>query len=192
MKIRPFSPMDAQFCFKVRSNAFIQKFYGELTPEEVAAAVNAFMPNDYIRMAAEMPFFIAEQGGTPVGFFMLKRKDTSTAELPLVYIDLESLGQEIGSDCIDYIERWLSSNWREVNTVIPKYNGGFYKKVGFVPSEDTFCEFGGRKVNALRLVKKINVSGLYRPLKGGINENCYHGGRWGRRLLWGLARSQRA
>ncbi len=29
MKIRPFSPMDAQFCFKMRSNAFMQKFYGE-------------------------------------------------------------------------------------------------------------------------------------------------------------------
>ena len=165
MKIRPFSPMDAQLCFKMRSNAFIQKFYGELKPEDVAAAVNAFMPNDYIRMAAEMPFFIAEQDGTPVGFFALKRRDPSTAELPLIYIDLENLGQGIGSDCIDYIERWLSSSWREVNTlivdtVIPKYNGGFYKKVGFVPSEDTFCEFGGRKVKALRLVKKINVDGL--------------------------------
>ena len=165
MKIRPFSPMDAQLCFKMRSNAFIQEFYGELNPEEVAAAVNAFMPNDYIRMAAEMPFFIVEQDGTPVGFFTLKRKDLNTAELPLIYIDLESLGQGIGSDCIDYIERWLSSNWKEVNTlivdtVIPKYNGGFYKKVGFVLSEDTFCEFGGQKVKALRLVKKINVAGL--------------------------------
>ncbi len=163
--------MDAQFCFKMRSNAFIRKFYEELKPEEVAAAVNAFMPNDYIRMAAETPFFIAEQDGIPVGFFMLKRKDSCTAELPLIYLDLEYLGQGIGSDCIDYIEWWLSSKWKEVNTlivdtVIPKYNGGFYQKVGFVPSEDTYCEFGGRKVKALRLVKKIDVGGLRRSHKG--------------------------
>jgi len=43
MKIRPFSPIDAQFCYKIRNDALIQKFYGELKPEEVTAAANAFM-----------------------------------------------------------------------------------------------------------------------------------------------------
>jgi hypothetical protein len=36
MKIRPFQPDDAEACFRLRSNAFIQKFHGELTPEEIA------------------------------------------------------------------------------------------------------------------------------------------------------------
>ena len=140
MNIRPFQPDDAEFCFRLRSNAFIKTFYGELTPEEVAAAVNAYMPNDYIRMAENMPFFIVEQNGTSIGFFALKRKDSSTAELPLIYLNSDSIGQGIGSSCIDYIERWLSSNWREVSTlivdtVIPKYNSGFYMKVGFIPGE---------------------------------------------------------
>lgn len=118
------------------------------------------MPNDYIRMAENMPFFIVEQNCTSIGFFALKRKDSSTVELPLIYLNLDSIGQGIGSLCIDYIERWVSSNWREVSTlivdtVIPKYNSGFYKKVGFIPSEDTFCEFLGQRVKALRLIKKI-------------------------------------
>ena len=160
MKIRPFQPDDAESCFRLRSNAFIQKFCGELTPEEVAAAVNAYMPNDYIQMAENMPFFIVEQNGTSIGFFALKRKDSSTAELPLIYLNLDSIGQGIGSLCIDYIERWLSSNWREVSTlivdtVIPKYNSGFYKKAGFMPNEDTFCEFSGQRMKALRLIKKF-------------------------------------
>ena len=160
MKIRPFQADDAESCFRLRSNAFIQKFYGELTPEEVAAAVNAYMPNDYIRMAQETAFFIVEEDGSPIGFFNLKRKDKTTAEVPLIYLDLDSLSGGIGSACIDYIEKWLAENWLEVNTlvvdtVIPKYNSGFYKKVGFKPSEFTYCEFLGQKLKALRLVKKL-------------------------------------
>lgn len=60
MNFRRFETQDAAFCFKVRSNAFIQKFYGELTPVEVAAGVNSFMPDDYIRISKAMPFFIVE------------------------------------------------------------------------------------------------------------------------------------
>lgn len=160
MKVRPFKKTDAAFCFRVRSSAFIKKFCGELTPQEVTAAVNAYMPEDYIRMAKETTFFIVELDGTPIGFFNLKRKDKRTAELPLIYLDLGHLGRGIGSACIDYMEKWLLENWLEidtiiVDTVIPKYNSGFYIKVGFKPSETTYCEFLGQKVKAMRLIKKL-------------------------------------
>ena len=160
MKIRPFRPDDAESCFRLRSNAFIQKFYGELTPEEIAAAVNAYMPDDFIRMARKNPCFIVEEDGNPIGFFNLRRKDKITAEIPLIYLDLDRLGQGFGTACIEYMEKWLWENWLEVNTllvdtVIPKYNGGFYKKVGFKPSGFTYCEFLGKKLKALRLLKKI-------------------------------------
>ena len=160
MNFRPFQPEDAVFCFRLRSNAFIQKFYGELTAAEVAAAVNSYMPDDYIRLARECPVFIVEKEGTPVAFFNLKRKDRSTAELPLIYIDLKCLGDGIGTACVDFMDHWLQENWPEVDTlivdtVIPKYNSGFYKKAGFEPTEQTHCEFLGRKLKALRLRKKI-------------------------------------
>ena len=160
MEVRPFQKSDAVFCFRLRSSAFIEEFYGELTPQEVSAAVNSYMPEDYIRMAQETPFFIVEQNGVAVGFFNLKRKDKSTAELPLIYLALDCLGKGLGSACIDYIEKWLSANWTEVetlivDTVIPKYNSGFYKKVGFKPSVSTYCEFLGQKLRALRLVQKL-------------------------------------
>lgn len=166
MNVRKFRPDDAESCFRLRSNAFIQKFYGELTPQEVSAAVNAYMPNDYIRMVEEIPFFIVEQNGSTIGFFTLRRQDTTTAELPLIYIDLDNLGKGIGSACIDYIEKWLSSSWDEVkalivDTVIPRYNGGFYKKLGFIPIEDTFCNFGGHKIKALRLIKRLNIGDIH-------------------------------
>lgn len=134
MNIRKFKPGDAEACFRLRSNAFIQKFHGELSLQEIASAVNTYMPNDYIQMAEEMPFFIVEESDDVIGFFNLRRKDSRTAELPLIYIDLDNLGIGIGSACIEYIERWLSSNWKEVttlivDTVIPKYNSKFYVKV---------------------------------------------------------------
>ena len=160
MKLRPFQPEDAVICFRLRSNAFIRKFYGELTAEDVAAAVNAYMPDDYIRMARECPIFIVEKDGVPVAFFNLKRKDRRTAELPLIYINLDCLGAGIGRDCVDYMVKWLQENWPEVDalivdTVIPKYNSGFYKKAGFVPGEFTHCNFLGHKLKALRLTKKL-------------------------------------
>jgi GNAT superfamily N-acetyltransferase len=154
-------PRDAVFCFKTRSNAFIQKFYGELSPEAVAAGVNAYMPKDYIRMAKKMEFFIVEENSIPVGFFTIKRVDAITAEIPLIYIDLNHLGKGIGTACIHFIKKWLSSNWIDVgtlivDTVIPEYNGGFYQRLGFIPIEETFCDFPDQKVKALRLCKELN------------------------------------
>ena len=160
MKIRPFQPDDAESCFRLRSNAFIQKFYEELTPEEIAAAVNAYMPNDFILMAQKNPCFIVEDDGNPIGFFNLKRKDDITAEIPLIYLDLDRLGGGFGTACIEHMEKWLLENWSQVytlvvDTVIPKYNSGFYRKVGFKTKEFTYCEFSGKKLKALRLIKKI-------------------------------------
>jgi GNAT superfamily N-acetyltransferase len=162
MNIRKFKPDDAETCFRIRSKAFIQKFHNELSLQEIASAVNAYMPNDYIRMAREMPFFVVEENDRISGFFNLKRKDAKTAELPLIYVDIDTLGKGIGSACIDYIEGWLSSNWEEVSrlivdTVIPKYNCKFYEKVGFKAIGDAYCDFLGNKIKALRLEKKLNI-----------------------------------
>jgi GNAT superfamily N-acetyltransferase len=162
MNIRKFNPDDAETCFRLRSDAFIQKFHDELSLKDIASAVNAYMPNDYIRMAQEMPFFVVEENEAVFGFFNLKRKDLKTAELPLIYIDLNTLGKGIGTACIDYIEEWLSSNWKEVkilivDTVIPKFNSKFYEKMGFKPIGDAYCEFLGHKIKALRLAKKLDV-----------------------------------
>jgi GNAT superfamily N-acetyltransferase len=162
MNIRKFKPDDAEACFRLRSDAFIQKFNDELSLQDIASAVNAYMPGDYIRMAQEMPFFIVEENGRIYGFFNLKREDLNTAELPLIYVGLDALGKGIGSACIDYIEEWLSSNWKEVthlivDTVIPKYNGKFYEKMGFKSICDTYCEFLGHRLKALRLAKKLDA-----------------------------------
>jgi GNAT superfamily N-acetyltransferase len=162
MHIRHFRPDDAETCFKLRSNAYIQKFYDELAPREIAAAVNAYMPRDYVRMAQEIPVFMVEKDDLVVGFFTLKRLDTTTAELPLIYIDLAHLGQGIGSACIAYAEGWLQANWAPVttlvvDTIIPNYNRGFYEKMGFAPAGETLCEFQGHRVKALRLIKRMQI-----------------------------------
>ncbi|MCP4694777.1 MAG: GNAT family N-acetyltransferase [Desulfobacterales bacterium] len=160
MNIRFFTPGDAEFCFKTRSRAFIEKFYGELSPRAVSAGVHAYMPEDYIRMAAETPFFVVEENSRKAGFFTIQRKDESTSEIPLIYIDDQHLGKGLGKACIRFIEKWLASNWPEVerlivDTVIPRYNGAFYQKAGFTPCEQVVCNFPGHAVKALRLRKKI-------------------------------------
>ena len=108
-----------------------------------------------------MPLFIVEDEDVSLGFFAVKRVDNLTAELLLIYIDLNYLGRGIGKSCIQFIEKWLLTNWPEirsliVDTVIPEYNREFYQSLGFSPDGETFCDFAGEKVKALRLRKKIN------------------------------------
>ena len=161
MKIREFKAEDAEFCFKVRSNVYIQKFYNELSLKEIASCVNTYMPKDFIHMAKKVEFFIVEKNDLPIGFFTIKRINQNKAEIPLIYIDLNHQGKGIGKICIHFIENWITSNWKEVNrlfldTIIPKNNRGFYEKVGFVPIKETLCEFQGLEIKALRLSKKLN------------------------------------
>jgi len=107
MNIRKFKPKDAEFCFKVRSKAFTQKFHNELSSKEIAACVNAYMPEDYIIMAEKVEFFVIEDNASNIGFFTIQRKNQTTAEIPLIYIDLNHTGKGIGKACIQYIEDWI-------------------------------------------------------------------------------------
>jgi GNAT superfamily N-acetyltransferase len=160
MKIRRFEPEDSTFCFRTRCAAFIQKFYEEIGPEAVSAGVNAYMPDDYIQMSSIIEIFIIEEKQERKGFFAIKRTDAITAEIPFIYIDLKFLDRGYGSKTIQYIEKWIESNWPKVekiflNTIIPKYNGGFYKKMGFKLVGKSCCIYGERSVKAKRFEKQI-------------------------------------
>lgn len=160
MHFRKFEQADAEFCFKVRNAAFIKLFYDEIGADIVTLCVNAYMPSDYIKMSDEMEIFIAENNNLPVGFLTIKRTDQTHAEIPLIYFDLNHTGKGIGTISIKFIENWIVTNWKEVDilwldTIIPKYNSGFYKKVGFTESGKSECEFNGLKVPSVRFSKKL-------------------------------------
>lgn len=157
---RCFRMEDADFCFKVRSRAYILEFYDELGPEAVAACVNAYMPADYVGMAQGQELFVVESDHVPVGFFTIARHDRISAEIPLIFVELELLGRGIGSWCMRYIEEWVRENWAEVtrlflDTIIPKYNGGFYRKMGFEQIGESVCRFPGIRIPAVRFAKQV-------------------------------------
>jgi GNAT superfamily N-acetyltransferase len=157
---RWFRPDDAEFCYETRRSAYIQEFTDELSEQEIAAAMSTYEPVDYIHMAERMPFFVVELHTERIGFITLKRLDTHTAEIPLIYITLKYINTGIGTKCIAYIEQWIREHWSDVtilivDTIIPNYNSGFYKKVGFTTDKQVFCEFKGFKVKALRLSKQL-------------------------------------
>ena len=162
INIRNFKDQDADICFKIRSSAFIQKFYPELGARATSAGVNAYMPEDYVRMANTAPFFVAEDSSGVVGFITIARRGARVAEILLIYIELKQLGKQIGQTLVAYIEQWVTANWPDVttlsvDTVIPEYNSGFYKKIGFVPAGHVVCDFPEMQVPALRLQKKLNA-----------------------------------
>jgi GNAT superfamily N-acetyltransferase len=127
----------------------------------VAAGVNAYLPSRYVEMAQEDEFFVALEEDRRVGFFTIRRVDRATAEIPLIYLDLARRGEGFGSECMRHIERWIAASWSEVSTlfldtVIPNYNGGFYRKMGFDPVGETFCELSSLRVRAVRFEKRLD------------------------------------
>ena len=158
MKVRRFKPNDSDFCFKIRCDAFIIKFYDEIGPHAVAAGINAYLPQDYVELSKITEFFIVESESQRVGFFTLKRVNQNTAEIPLIYFDLSLTGKGLGSSCMKYIEHWIQTEWKNVtnlylDTIIPKYNGGFYRKLGFEETTKTYCQFNDLRIPALRFEK---------------------------------------
>jgi len=113
-------------------------------------------------MSDEGEVFVVEEGEDRVGFFTLKRTSRTRAELPLIYLDLDHVGKGIGTRCIEYIEEWIRAHWGEVSalfvdTIIPNYNGGFYRKVGFRQVGETACDFPDASVPAIRFEKQLGV-----------------------------------
>jgi GNAT superfamily N-acetyltransferase len=162
MQIRKFNPTDANFCYEIRCDAYIKIFNNELEPDIVDACINAYQPENYVKMAQKYEFFIVEENKEVIGFFTLKKKNNTTAEIPLIYLDLEYLNKGIGQKCIKYITDWISLNWKTVDniivdTIIPEINSGFYRKVGFNTLKEVFCFIGDKKVKALRLKKMLNL-----------------------------------
>ncbi len=160
MKFREFSNEDAEFCFKTRSAAFIEKFFNELGPEIVTLCVNAYMPQDYINFSNSMKIFIAEDSGEKVGFVTAKRIDTETAEIPLIYFKLNKLGKGYGKRTMEFVEEWIKANWKEVkkiflDTIIPIYNGDFYRKMNYKETGESVCTFSDQKVRAVRFEKNV-------------------------------------
>jgi ribosomal protein S18 acetylase RimI-like enzyme len=136
MTVRSFEPSDAEACFRIRSEAFIRKYGDRLGAEGVAALVNSYMPSDFVRMSETMRWFVAEEGGVPVGFCTIRFLDETAAELLFLYVRLDRHGRRIGTDLLRHGEDWLRRHRPEVNdfvldTVHPDYNQGFYEKMGF-------------------------------------------------------------
>ena len=160
--LRPFVDSDAETVFRLRAAAFVTQFMDELGPERCAAGINTYMPSDYVRMSREMKFFIAEDRGAPIGFYTLKLDDPKTAELLFIYLDSKYLKRGIGSQLIKHSEAWIRANWPAVetyvvDTAIPKYNGDFYRRIGFKDSGSSECPFPDAPTPALRLSKSVRL-----------------------------------
>lgn len=158
--IRPLVPADAEFCFRVRAEAFILQFCTELGPEAVATGVNAYMPSDYLAMARSMPTFVAELAGDPVGFCMCRRADGPAGEILLLYVRGGEQGHGVGRGLVAHAESWMRAHWPGlrrlvVDTVVPARNQGFYERMGYRPAGEHPYEFPGRTVRAVRLEKAL-------------------------------------
>jgi ribosomal protein S18 acetylase RimI-like enzyme len=159
MKIRNFRPSDAEACLRIRAEAFSHAFTDELDKDGIAAGLRAYEPADLIRISEQGKSFVADDDG-PAGFCTIRKKDAKTAELLFVYVKFDRLKQGLGAALVNHGEKWILANWPDiawfdVETVVPRYNRGFYERLGFVQQENTQVSFPGKIVDALNLRKQI-------------------------------------
>ncbi|MBU2512747.1 GNAT family N-acetyltransferase [bacterium] len=162
MTIRKFSIEDAEFCHRIRCESFESNFLDEIGEEAVNAGIKAYTPDYFIQMAENNEFFISESSGQSAGFFTFKQVVKTTAELVLIYFDARYHQKGLGRLCCEFIDHWIMENWMEVrtifvDTIIPKYNGNFYRKMGYQESRQVVCEFPKMAVSATRFEKRLKV-----------------------------------
>jgi GNAT superfamily N-acetyltransferase len=117
------------------------------------------MPSDYVKMMSSARIFIVEESNHKAGFFTLK-KVGHKAEIQLIYFDAGVINKGFGSKSMEFIENWIKENWQTtthifLDTIIPKYNGGFYEKMGYTNLGISNCSFSGKHVAAIRFEKKL-------------------------------------
>lgn len=144
----------------MRAGAFVQEFYGELGPKAVAAGINAYMPRDYVRMAETMPTFVAVDQQEPIGFVTVRFTDEATSEMLFLYVKLDRTGRGVGSELLRFAEQWVRKEHPQINqmvvdTAVPRYNQGFYEKLGYKPIGESECPFPDGPVRAVRLGKDL-------------------------------------
>lgn len=162
IKLRPFTAADAEDCFRIRTEAFLQEFFYEQDPAVIAAGINAYLPSDYIRMSETAYACVATDEDRVIGFFVLKILDPATAELMLLYLASGYKGKGIGTLLIDHMESWLGEyhpgvSQVELDTIVPGYNQKFYEKMGYVEDGESELRYPGMTVKAVRMAKKLRV-----------------------------------
>ena len=72
------------------------------------------MLQDFITLSNSMEIFIVENDEEKIGFVTIKRIDKETAEIPLIYFNMNKLGKEYGIGNFSVTDEYIS---------IEKYTG---------------------------------------------------------------------
>ena len=162
MIIRDFNPIDAEACLQMRYDAIDIIFRGKISPEGVDAHLREYKPSDLVRISEEGKSFVADDDGSLVGFCTIYKKTPYAVDLPFVYIKLDRLKEGVGTALMNHMEKWIPGNWPEVvcvevKTVIPEYNGRFYKQLGYKEAGPCEIVFKDGTVPAVKYVKNITT-----------------------------------
>jgi ribosomal protein S18 acetylase RimI-like enzyme len=160
--IRDFTEADADACFRIRSAGFIRNFAGYVTPEQIAALVNSWMPSDFVRMSEKMQWLVCEDRDGVAGFCTIKFLDETTAEILFLYVKPDRHRMGIGSRLLDAAVEWLKRNRPEtsrvvLDTVVPRYNRAFYEKHGFEVTGNQTCIRDGLEIPSVVMSRRLHA-----------------------------------
>jgi GNAT superfamily N-acetyltransferase len=180
IRIRPFTPADGPTCHALRRRAFLEVFAGELSPAAVAAGADAYDPDAFGALLAELETFVAEETGEterteraeevgkagktaaaePIAFCTVRFLDETTGEILYLYVSPAHRGHGLGRTLGAWVERWLAEEHPRLrslvlDTAVPLYNRGFWEALGFRALGESRCRYPDGDVVALRLGKTL-------------------------------------
>jgi GNAT superfamily N-acetyltransferase len=119
---------------------------------------------DYARNTEALPTFVAEQGGSVVGFLSLREHFAASWEIDCVAVHADTRAHGIGRALLQHAERWLlqrGAMFLQVKTLAASHPSQayaetrrFYEAAGFVPVE-VLPTLWGERLPVLLSVKCI-------------------------------------
>jgi putative acetyltransferase len=154
MIIRKAAVDDVQAILKVHTRSVESLCARDYTPKQIRAWVDNKKTDKYIEVIQRDPTFVAEIGGTIVGFIRFR---PSTNELSSIFVDPDYVRQGIASKlfkkaCDEAKHLDLTYFWLDASlTAVP-----FYDAMGFIMQGTTTHKFSGVDLKCLRMHKSLD------------------------------------
>jgi ribosomal protein S18 acetylase RimI-like enzyme len=144
--IRAYQPSDASACHALRRAAFLGAFGEFLSPEEAQAGADSYDAAEYAARIGGMTTWVAVRDRAIVGFCAVRVHPQARAEVAYLYVGEEHRGAGLGSRLLRHAEKYISEAHPDLaaffmDTVVPKYNQGFWERMGYRVVGKSGCEY---------------------------------------------------
>lgn len=148
--VREATTEDVDAIVDVAEDAWYAAYGGVLDPPAIAEAVSEYYDPALVETGIEhdaIAFFVAELGGSVVGFASAERTWADEVELHTLYVHPDRWGEGVGSALVDRVVSWAREEGVDrvaCGVLADNVVGvGFFEAIGFIRGRETEAEIAG-------------------------------------------------